>query len=201
MSHRLPAPRTARLRCAIRSDGSHRMRSLRGALGLVLAAAGLALAPMGAAEAAQPDATAAQAVVLTYNDELAPDYQVETAQGAEIWNAAVSNVTLVETDGPADFSYVEGDDQCADPPATDGTGHGEICLPRPASGIYAPLRVITHSVGHILGLPDNYAGPCSELMSGGGPGTSCTNASPNAAESATVDMLWPPSPGFRGARK
>ena len=36
--------------------------------------------------------------------------------------------------------------------------------------------------GHDLGLPDDYSGPCSELMSGGGPGTSCTNSYPDSTE-------------------
>lgn len=42
----------------------------------------------------------------------------------------------------------------------------------------------------MLGLPDHYSGPCSELMSGGGPGPSCTNASPDSNERARVDQLW-----------
>jgi snapalysin len=42
----------------------------------------------------------------------------------------------------------------------------------------------------VLGLPDHYSGPCSELMSGGGPGPSCTNAYPNSAERSWVSYLW-----------
>jgi len=59
----------------------------------------------------------------------------------------------------------------------------------------APIRYgSSHTLGHILGLPDHYSGPCSELMSGGGPGTACTNAYPNATERATVDSLWATGP-------
>lgn len=47
-----------------------------------------------------------------------------------------------------------------------------------------------HETGHVLGLPDHYSGPCSELMSGGGPGTSCTNAYPNSTERSRVNQLW-----------
>ncbi len=42
----------------------------------------------------------------------------------------------------------------------------------------------------MLGLPDHYSGPCSELMSGGGPGTSCTNPYPNTTERNRVNSLW-----------
>ncbi|BBJ41038.1 hypothetical protein SSPO_037560 [Streptomyces antimycoticus] len=42
----------------------------------------------------------------------------------------------------------------------------------------------------MLGLPDHYEGPCSELMSGGGPGPSCTNSQPDQAEISRVNQLW-----------
>ncbi|WP_246486436.1 snapalysin family zinc-dependent metalloprotease [Kribbella qitaiheensis] len=51
-----------------------------------------------------------------------------------------------------------------------------------------------HETGHVLGLPDHYSGPCSELMSGGGPGTLCRNPYPNATEAGARRPLWASGP-------
>ncbi|HET9382206.1 MAG TPA: snapalysin family zinc-dependent metalloprotease [Streptomyces sp.] len=163
-------------------------------LGLVLAASGLAAGPAGAVPAApQPGGAKATAVVVTYNDNGAPDFQADIAEASEVWNSSVDNVTFVDTDGAADFYYYEGDDLSAHEYSTDGRGHGWIYLPRSLAGTH-PIRIITHTLGHILGLPDHYSGPCSELMSGGGPGTACSNPYPNATERAVVDSLWATGP-------
>lgn len=131
-----------------------------------------------------------QAVTIYYNDSSAPSFQSEIAQSASIWNSSVSNVTLAETSGSADFDYREGNDPRGSYASTDGRGHGYIFLDYAQNETYDSLRVTSHETGHVLGLPDNYSGPCSELMSGGGPGPSCTNAYPNAQESSRVDQLW-----------
>ncbi|MGN5376681.1 snapalysin family zinc-dependent metalloprotease [Streptomyces lasalocidi] len=70
-------------------------------------------------------------------------------------------------------------------------GSGDVQLGQQAVDEgYDATRITAHETGHILGLPDDYSGPCSELMSGHGPGTSCTNAKPDAAEAAQVDKNY-----------
>lgn len=133
-------------------------------------------------QAAQPGL---QTVTLTYNDSDAPSFQNEIARSTEIWNNSVDNVTLQETSGAGDFSYDEGY----------GSGSYEsggyyIFLDLGQAQKFAPTRIVAHETGHILGLDDDYDGPCSELMSGGGAGTDCTNPYPDAWESARVDELW-----------
>ena len=90
----------------------------------------------------------------------------------------------------ADFAYYEGNDSRGSYASTDGHGSGYIFLDYRQNQQYNSVRVTAHETGHVLGLPDHYSGPCSELMSGGGPGTSCQNAYPNAAEKSRVNSLW-----------
>ena len=63
----------------------------------------------------------------------------------------------------------------------DSPGAGTVYLGEEAvSEGYDRTRITAHELGHILGLPDNYNGDCSILMSGHSAGTSCTNAKPGA---------------------
>ncbi|MFJ4963761.1 Extracellular small neutral protease precursor [Streptomyces sp. ADI96-02] len=130
-----------------------------------------------------------QAVTVVYDASQAPTFSSQIASSTQIWNSSVSNVTLQEGSN-ADFTYREGNDPRGSYASTDGKGGGFIFLDYAQNQQYDATRVTTHETGHVLGLPDNYAGPCSELMSGGGPGTSCTNANPDANERAQVDSLW-----------
>ncbi|MER7108606.1 snapalysin [Streptomyces sp. NPDC000229] len=131
----------------------------------------------------------AQAVTVVYSATGAPSFRTQIARSTQIWNSSVSNVKLQEGSNP-DFRYYEGNDSRGSYASTDGHGRGYIFLDYRQNQIYNSTRVTAHETGHVLGLPDHYSGPCSELMSGGGPGPSCQNAQPNAQERARVDRLW-----------
>ncbi|WP_030274109.1 snapalysin [Streptomyces sp. NRRL B-24484] len=130
-----------------------------------------------------------KAVVVTYDASRAPSFASIISQSAQIWNGSVSNVQL-RSGSNADFRYYEGNDSRGSYASTDGHGGGYIFLDYAQNRQYSSLRVTAHETGHVLGLPDHYSGPCSELMSGGGPGTSCTNPYPNSAEKRRVNSLW-----------
>ncbi|MGW6567920.1 snapalysin [Streptomyces sp. NPDC054975] len=131
----------------------------------------------------------AAAVTVVYSAANAPSFRTQIARSTQIWNSSVVNVRLVEGSSP-DFRYYEGNDSRGSYASTDGHGNGYIFLDYRQNQQYNSTRVTAHETGHVLGLPDHYSGPCSELMSGGGPGTSCQNAQPNAQERARVDQLW-----------
>ncbi|MFF7488236.1 snapalysin [Streptomyces luteogriseus] len=146
--------------------------------------------------AENPSATAAVTVV--YDASRAPTFSAQIARSTQIWNSSVSNVKLQSgSASAADFSYREGNDSRGSYASTDGHGSGYIFLDYRQNQQYDSTRVTAHETGHVLGLPDHYSGPCSELMSGGGPGPSCTNAVPNTTERSRVNRLW--ANGFAAA--
>ncbi|WP_425841611.1 snapalysin [Streptomyces fractus] len=132
----------------------------------------------------------AESVTVLYDASGAPTFQQQIANSASIWNSSVSNVKLQASSGGGDFSYREGNDSRGSYASTDGHGSGYVFLDYAQNQEYDSTRVTTHETGHVLGLPDHYEGPCSELMSGGGPGPSCTNPNPDANEKAQVESLW-----------
>ncbi|MFI6827822.1 snapalysin [Kribbella sp. NPDC050241] len=128
------------------------------------------------------------AVTVTYAVD-APTFQSQINSSTQIWNSSVSNVHLVEGSN-YDFYYTEGNDPRGSYASTDGHGGGYVFLDYAQAQEYDPTRITAHETGHVLGLPDHYTGPCSELMSGGGPGPSCTNPYPDATERSRVNSLW-----------
>ena len=152
-----------------------------------LAAALLPLAGVQVATATAADASP-NAVELYYDASGAPDYQPEVTQAAANWNSVVHNVhldaggaaTIVIHEVTGGGSYTQTDGH--------GNGNGDIYIDtqQVAEG-NDPTRILAHEFGHNLGLPDDYSGPCSEIMSGHGPGPSCKNAMPDAQEAAQVD--------------
>ncbi|MFJ7277432.1 snapalysin [Kitasatospora sp. NPDC098663] len=147
-------------------------------------------AVMASAKAKQAADPWLQTVTVTYDTASAPSFTSQISQAAQIWNSSVSNVRLQASSGTGDFSYYEGNDSRGSYASTDGHGHGYVFLDYQQNQQYSSLRVTAHETGHVLGLPDNYSGPCSELMSGGGPGPSCTNPYPDSNERGQVDSLW-----------
>ena len=137
-------------------------------------------------QAVHPSAT----TTITFDSGDAPSFASEISQSMSIWNSSVSNVKLQQVSSGGDFYYTEGSDPEGSYASTDGHGSGYVFIDYTQAGEYNPTRIVAHETGHVLGLADDYSGPCSELMSGGGPGTSCQNTHPDANEIAEVNSLW-----------
>lgn len=143
------------------------------------------------ADRAQGARSAPAAVTTVYYDaSYAPSFDSEIANSEQIWNGSVDNVQLVEDPSRATLYFEEGSSPNGSYYQGDGHGSGLIFLDYDQANTYAPLRIVAHETGHALGLPDRYSQPCSKLMSGGGPGPSCTNPYPDAVESSEVDTIW-----------
>ncbi len=125
---------------------------------------------------------------VTYDASQAPDWAANVDAAVKIWNDAESTVfhLVPAQGGQADFTIAQGsgwpETQMGQTPGT-----GAITLGQQAADQgYDKTRITAHEMGHVFGLPDDYNGPCSEIMSGHGPGVSCTNAHPDAKEIAQV---------------
>src|SRR3954451_23042936 len=159
-------------------------------LARIVALATAVAAPLGVALAVAPGASAPAVTTLYYSSSGAPDYLAQIDQGAANWNAAVTDVKVVKRSSAATITFHEIH-RGGSYTKTNGHGRGQIYLDtsQVAEG-YDPTRIAAHELGHNLGLPDHYTGPCTELMSGHGPGTACKNAKPSSAEAAKVQSLW-----------
>lgn len=159
-----------------------------------LTAAALLSVPLlsGEAVAAGPPSDIAgsttAARVLTYDASGAAEFRSAVDRGAAIWNESVEGAELrPAAAGQRANIRILADDGW--PRAlTTSLGNGTVWIGRQAvhEG-YNTVRISSHELGHILGLPDRKPGPCSSLMSGSSAGVACTNPYPNAAEKAEVE--------------
>ncbi|MDF5756949.1 snapalysin family zinc-dependent metalloprotease [Spongiactinospora sp. TRM90649] len=135
-----------------------------------------------------PQASANMVRTLRYDASRAAEFRGVIDQAAQIWNSSVRNVRLV-AGTPADFIvYADNGWPRAQPTSL---GRGYVWIGRQATSQgHNPLRISTHEIGHILGMPDRRTGRCTDLMSGASAGTSCTNPNPSAAERAEVDRYF-----------
>ncbi|MFI8192356.1 snapalysin family zinc-dependent metalloprotease [Streptomyces sp. NPDC085946] len=155
-----------------------------------IAAALLVSLPLtgGPATAAPAEPAAAAARVLTYDASGAAEFKAAVDRGAAIWNETVDAVELrpVAAGQRANIRVLADNGW---PRALPGSlGNGTVYIGRQAVNQgYDTVRISSHELGHILGLPDRKPGPCTSLMSGSSAGVSCKNPYPNAAEQAEVE--------------
>lgn len=159
---------------------------------------GVAVALLGLVGVAAPQASAevsAAVVVLTYDDSQAAEFVDAVAAGAEVWNTHVSNVRIEKAapGAEADITIIANDGwpQATLGPFFPGDGGGTVWYGRQAVNEgYNQVRIASHELGHILGLPDVKPGPCESLMSGSTGGVDCDNVNPNAEEIAAVEANY-----------
>ncbi|MFJ4685588.1 snapalysin family zinc-dependent metalloprotease [Streptomyces sp. NPDC091377] len=154
---------------------------------------GAALAMPLTAVTAAP-ASAAAAVTITYDDSTAAEFKPQVTQAVNVWNTSVANVRLVKaTAGQQVNIRITADNgwpRAHLGPVSPG-GNVTVWVGRQAvvQG-YNVVRIVTHELGHSLGLPDVKPGPCSSLMSGSTGGVNCNSITPNAAEAARVEQNY-----------
>jgi snapalysin len=158
----------------------------------IVAGAALAL-PLVAAPAATADPVV-QAVTITYDDSQAGEFKTAVANGIAVWNSSVTNVRITRAPaGTRANVRVIADDgwpRASLGPVRAG-GSGTVFFGRQAvQQGFNTTRIAAHEFGHILGLPDNRTGRCTDLMSGSSAPTSCANATPSSAERSAVQRNY-----------
>ena len=154
-------------------------------LATTLVAAALALAGVQVVQAAPAQAAAK---VLYYDASRAQEFVAVVNQGAQIWNARVANVQLQPVPAGRTPNIRVYADNGWPRTYTSSLGNGYWYMGREAvdDGYYPP-RIAAHEFGHILGLPDNRTGRCTDLMSGSSAPVSCRNPNPNTTEANTAN--------------
>jgi snapalysin len=164
---------------------------VRTTTGGLVAALLLSLPLMGGHATAAPTpstGSASAARVVTYDASGSAEFRSAVDRGAAIWNESVDGVELrpVASGQRANIRVLA--DNGWPRALTTSLGNGTVYIGREAVNQgYNTVRISSHELGHILGLPDRKPGPCSSLMSGSSAGVSCTNPYPNTAEKAEVE--------------
>lgn len=159
-------------------------KTLRLWLASFLAVFALVGAPLAATAEGQP--TQAPRVV-TYDSSQAAEFKAVVDQAAKVWNDNVHNVRLEPANGGQADVTILADDGWPRAEPTE-LGKGTVYIGREAVNQgYDQLRISTHELGHIYGLPDHRVPNCDELMSGHSAGPECKNPKPNGDEIKTVD--------------
>jgi snapalysin len=155
------------------------------------AAALLAAVSIAGVQVATAVPASAAPRILYYDASQAQEFVAAVNAGAQIWNKSVVNVQLQPvTAGRTPNIRVYADNGWPRTYAT-SLGNGRWYMGREAvNDGYLVSRIAAHEFGHILGLPDNRTGLCSDLMSGSSAPISCNNPNPSAAEAARVETLF-----------
>ncbi|GGM78973.1 hypothetical protein GCM10012275_57010 [Longimycelium tulufanense] len=162
-------------------------RLIVGALVMMLAMVGAQVAAANAAPEVPADDTVA-ARTLYYDASRAAEFVDVVHRAAEIWNNSVRNVQLQRAQPGRPVNIVVYADNGWPRAQPTSLGNGRIWMGRQAVNQgHDPTRIAAHELGHILGLPDNRTGRCSDLMSGSSAPASCKNAQPSPQERAQVE--------------
>ncbi|MEU4050462.1 snapalysin family zinc-dependent metalloprotease [Streptomyces olivaceus] len=166
------------------------VRTLTGSLAATLLMSLPLLSGQAAAAGSPADApdSPAAARVLTYDASGSAEFRSAVDRGAEIWNESVEGAELRPAAAGQQANIRVLADDGWPRALTTSLGNGTVWIGREAVNEgHNTVRISSHELGHILGLPDRKPGPCSSLMSGASAGTECTNPYPNAAEKAEVE--------------
>ncbi|MFG3250902.1 snapalysin family zinc-dependent metalloprotease [Streptomyces sp. NPDC048187] len=167
------------------------VRTLTSGLAAVLLMSLPALGDGQALAAESPGTTPAASAaprILTYDASGSAEFRSAVDRGAAIWNESVDGAELrpAAAGQRANIRILADNGWPRALPAS--LGNGTVWIGRQAVNEgYDTVRISSHELGHILGLPDRKPGPCSSLMSGSSAGVPCTNPYPNAAEKAEVE--------------
>ncbi|MBZ6197890.1 snapalysin family zinc-dependent metalloprotease [Streptomyces olivaceus] len=166
------------------------VRTLTGSLAATLLMSLPLLSGQAAAAGSPGDAAGSPAAarVLTYDASGSAEFRSAVDRGAEIWNESVEGAELRPAAAGQQANIRVLADDGWPRALTTSLGNGRVWIGREAVNEgHNTVRISSHELGHILGLPDRKPGPCSSLMSGASAGTECTNPYPNAAEKTEVE--------------